>query len=156
APGAGSGPGRRGSGHPPGVTPDAGYVLDLLDLGDQPAELLQPVDLHGHQERCRALGLIDLDVGPGDVQLLFRDHRGDVAQEPFSVEGVDADGHGIGLGRAPPPLHLDEALRLVLLEYVLTIGPMDVDPLAAGDVADDRIAGDRLTAGGDAGEEVAD
>ena len=72
-----------------GVAGDGDHVLDLLDLAQQPAELRQPVDLDRGQDGGDALRWAHLDLGPGDVQPLFRHHGGDVPQQPLAVVRLD-------------------------------------------------------------------
>src|SRR5690606_40372401 len=118
------------------------------DAPDRPHDLLevgQVLDFDDEGAGHPAFDGLDLrraDVGPG-----VRDRRRDLGEEAAAVVALDDEADEEAVARLGLPLDLDPPLRVVAqVEDVGAVGAMDRDPAAAGDVADDAVAGDRLAA----------
>src|SRR4029450_9453858 len=82
---------------------------------------------------------------------------GDVAQQLGPVEGLDLDGDREHARPRGVPLDLDDAVLVAAqVVGVGAVAPVDADPVAAGDEADDRVAGHRGAAAGQLDPDVVD
>src|SRR5947209_5387818 len=79
--------------------------------------------------------------------LLGYDRR-HVSQQALPVPGLDADAHRVEVLLAARPLHIDQALALVLVLDAEAVLAVDCDAAAASNEADDLVARHRLAAVG--------
>src|SRR5690606_29915829 len=115
-------------------------VLQALQIGAEESEGVRgPAVVAG-----AAGGLADVD--PELVEGL--PHGG---EDAGAIGGGDRDLHRAVDLRLRIPAHLDLALRIGL-EGLLALAAVDRDPAAAGHEADDLVAGERVTALGEAHE----
>src|SRR5260370_21529553 len=130
-------------------------VADRLEAFEQAAELGEALHLDDGGDHRGAV-VVDLDVGAAEVDLRLGDDAGDVTEQPGAIPGLDLDGHRVELPGAALPLHLDHPRRVDGVDDVDAARAVDADPLATGDVAANRFAGQGFAALGDDGEHVAD
>src|SRR4051812_12500065 len=90
-----------------------------------------------------------------DAQLLVGDHRRYVAYEALSIVGENAHGHREDVPRIDAPLHVYQALRLVLVAHTWTVGAMDRDAAPPRDESGDGVAWYRVAATRHSREKVA-
>src|SRR5581483_10081809 len=125
--------------------------------GKDPAHLVDRVDpADGGQDRVEVAGVRQLEVevqrghpvsggvrrAGDDVDVVVGQHLGHVAQQLGPVERLDLDGDDPAARALPVPLRVDQAGALAgEAGGVGAVGPVDGDAPAAGDEADDLVAG---------------
>src|SRR5690606_6037043 len=103
-------------------------------------------------------GAVVVDAGQHrqHVDLLVGDEGGDVPQQANAVPGFEPDVDRVELPLVVPPADLHQTTDLVDVGHVVAVAPVHGDAATARDVADDRVAIDRLAAGGQPSIEVPD
>src|SRR4029450_2681180 len=95
--------------------------------------------------------------GRHDVDVVVGEDLGDVAEQLGPVKGLDLDGDREHARTRGVPLDLDDAVLVAAqVVGVGAVAPVDADPVAAGDEADDRVAGHRGAAAGQLDPDVVD
>lgn len=118
--------------------------------GDNPLELFLIPDFHGHLDNSRVQQLfVGTSLDATDVDLLAKQDLGQLVQQASAVVAVDNQTNVKLLAGTLSPFHLDAALGLVhQVLHVRARSRVHCDAFAAGNVADDRFAPDRVTATG--------
>src|SRR5580704_7429458 len=128
---------------------EALYVVDARDFAyaiDDIFQVLQVCDVEHDVDV--GLAVIGAGFDIADVGFGIADDGSDLLQHAEAVVAEYGEFHGIGVGRAIVlgPLDVDSPLRFIhQVHHVGTIERVDGDAFAAGHVADDGFAADRVT-----------
>ena len=116
-----------------------------MDLGHHRVQLLPVGDVDGHVENGEAIAG-GADVQVGYAHLAHADGRGNVHQQVVPVLADHLQGGGVVQVGVLPPADSDPPAGLLLLVLRGGVGavlPVDADPVAPGDEADDIVPGHR-------------
>src|ERR1019366_6253950 len=102
-----------------------------------------------HLDQCHVVipAHIRLRFEAADVGIFIREHAGELMQKAGPVVGVNHDANGERIARVARPVDFNLALGVVHeILHVRARPRVNRYPLAAGDIADDTFALDRVTA----------
>ena len=91
---------------------------------------------------------------PRHIDFILGEFGGHIPQQPYPVDGLNADAHRVKLALLPPG-HRHQPFLFVLVAYIDALRLVDADAAGAGDEADDGVALYGVAALGDAGKQVA-
>src|ERR1035437_4579562 len=134
---------------------DVAYARNAAHGGQQLFELFLVAHVDGHFDDTAIVIGLGLGFEAADVGILAGEHAGELIEHAGTIVGVDHDADGKGVRGGAGPFDFDLALHVV--EQALDIGAhtgMHGDAFAAGHVAHDGLAADRIAALGAVDHEV--
>src|SRR5690606_40633891 len=118
-----------------------------VDLGQDASELGRVLDFQGGVDECDVVLLAGDGFHGNHVDVLVGNQRGHIAHEAGAIVGADLNLDREGGFRFGGPGDIHQAIVLSPAHNVAdvgTIGAVDGDAAASGDIADNGVAGNRV------------